>query len=331
MISYAYVNGYPEDTIASSALLSFEHALEQFDSSCEKAITTFLESCDSFFIESDIMGEDMSEDKVLAFEAANENIFAKIGNSIIEITKKFIEFVNDIIDKLKNLSFNRKKDFEKVELLCKEHPEYKEKIMKAFEDGDLTIANVKSFNDLEDAFDELCKMAKKKDIKPGSLEDKWEKAKSKFEKADKMTIVKVAGAVATVMGAIAAVDRFAKTRKDNAKSRQDKVEKALDDMRFLKSREPVKYQALYNDEMGKFHIIVNAHRYINGKESAALDQSNKAIDKVTNKILTFVDNATSKEAKKAFHDELKLKDDIASTLRSRTVNNTYVGTDGSFI
>lgn len=317
MISYAYVNGYPEDTIASSALLSFEHALEQFDSSCEKAITTFLESCDSFFIESDIMGEDMSEDKVLAFEAANENIFAKIGNSIIEITKKFIEFVNGIIDKLKNLSFNRKKDFEKVELLCKEHPEYKEKIMKAFEDGDLTIANVKSFNDLEDAFDELCKMAKKKDIKPGSLEDKWEKAKSKFEKADKMTIVKVAGAVATVMGAIAAVDRFAKTRKDNATSRQKKTTEALEEMKYLASKDPEKFKDLYNEGMSKVRVLVKAHQYINGQASAALDQSNKTIDKVTTKVLTFVDGATSDKSKKAFHDELKLKDEMNRVLKSK--------------
>lgn len=155
--------------------------------------------CDKIDLEL-MMMESVSETTMMIYEDAKKSFLQRVGEKILELRDKFMEFVNKMIDKIKTFSFNHKSNEQKLQKLLKEHPEFKNDTLLAVKEGTLNLTNIKSFKELNDNFDEIIKMAKKGDIDPDSLKGKIEAAKEKHEKKLKKA-AEVAGAASAIITA----------------------------------------------------------------------------------------------------------------------------------
>lgn len=155
--------------------------------------------CDKIDLEL-MMMESVSETTMMIYEDAKKSFLQRVGEKILELRDKFMEFVNKMIDKIKTFSFNHKSNEQKLQKLLKEHPEFKNDTLLAVKEGALNLNNIKSFKELNDNFDEIIKMAKKGDIDPDSLKGKIEAAKEKHEKKLKKA-AEVAGAASAIITA----------------------------------------------------------------------------------------------------------------------------------
>lgn len=155
--------------------------------------------CDKIDLEL-MMMESVSETTMIIYEDAKKSFLQSVGEKILELRDKFMEFVNNMIDKIKTFSFNHKSNEQKLQKLLKEHPEFKNDTLMAVREGALNLNNIKSFKELNDNFDEIIKMAKKGDIDPDSLKGKIEAAKEKHEKKLKKA-AEVAGAASAIITA----------------------------------------------------------------------------------------------------------------------------------
>ena len=77
-------------------------------------------------------------------------------------------------------------------MLAKKHPTFKDEILTAFRTSDFDLKDISSFKELDKAFEEIIKLADKKDADPKSIRAKW---KQKMDKFFSETNVKKADAV----------------------------------------------------------------------------------------------------------------------------------------
>ena len=80
--------------------------------------------CDKIDLEL-MMMESVSETTMMIYEDAKKSFLQRVGEKILELRDKFMEFVNKMIDKIKTFSFNHKSNEQKLQKLLKEHPEFK--------------------------------------------------------------------------------------------------------------------------------------------------------------------------------------------------------------
>lgn len=137
--------------------------------------------CDKIDLEL-MMMESVSETTMMIYEDAKKSFLQRVGEKILELRDKFIEFIDKIIDKIKTFSFNHKSNEQKLRKLLKEHPEFKNDTLMAVKEGTLNLNNIESLKKLNDDFDEIIKLAKKGNVDPNSLKGKFEDAKEKHEK-----------------------------------------------------------------------------------------------------------------------------------------------------
>lgn len=197
MISVNYVNGSLMNIPAYDPFNVFESELNDILDSVHNAYNEYYEAMNEYnlsveFFES---GDDTK------FEAAAEkksNFIDKIGAAIIEVGKKAVAFINNIISKIQESLFANKSDMQKVSALCKKNPEMADDINKAFRDGNLQVADLKSIKELEAAYDEIMRLAKQEKVDPNTLKGKWANAKKKFGNLDQNDIVKGVGVVASL-------------------------------------------------------------------------------------------------------------------------------------
>ena len=137
--------------------------------------------CDKIDLEL-MMMESVSETTMMIYEDAKKSFLRIVGEKILELRDKFMEFVNKMIDKIKTFSFNHKSNEQKLQKLLKEHPEFKNDTLLAVKEGTLNLTNIKSFKELNDNFDEIIRLAKKGNVDPNSLKGKMDAAIEKHEK-----------------------------------------------------------------------------------------------------------------------------------------------------
>lgn len=189
MISVNYVNGSLMDIPMYDPFNVFESELNDVLDSVHNAYNEYQEAMNEYnlsveFFES---GDDV---KLEAVEEKKSNFVDRIGAAIIEVGKKAIAFINNLINKIQESLFANKTDMQKVSALCKKNPDMAEDINKAFRDGSLQVADLRSIKELESAYDEIMRLAKQQNVDPNTLKGKWIAAKKKFGNLEQADLIK---------------------------------------------------------------------------------------------------------------------------------------------
>ena len=336
MISVSYVKNNNAGTLlASDPFLSFENALMQISDEVDREIEIYENACAMYTIESEIMGS-IDENAQLYIEAGNKNVFEKIGDAVIAIGKKIAGFISGIIDKIKNIGFKHKSEEEKLKALMddlkKKDPEkyhsMSKEVVAEFKNGELDFNAIKSIKDMRDAYDEFLELAKKKDSTPDDLQTKLDNIKRKAENADKLAVVKAAGAVGTVVttGLLFAtikskLDGAKKTSMDAEKATAEINEKTIRAIREMQDNtNGISTQAdrdAVSRNLRKSQIIKNANIYANneikdyvGRNMSVIERLirsipfiNRRIQNETDEFLRNVDRHGQKLARRTQHEE----------------------------
>jgi hypothetical protein len=297
MINNEYMDG--------SVCIDMDAVLNEYNS--------FMESCDNemdfmlmdfnimrekVMLESEIMGT-VPEDLMIAYESEKKNIFTMIGEMIIKIYNKIVEIIEDAIDKIKELSFKRKPDIQKIQVYMKKNPKIADEVWNAYKAGALDIKDAKDLKEIDAAYDEILKLAKQQDIKPGTLRDTWEKTKKKLKNLDKPIGV----AVATI-GLAKAIKIFpsecAKAteeyNKHKTKVRKEKAE----------LHERLKNQGVIDDSTGVFRTLLQIWREKNGMYMEKFGECKSCLDRMGDWFAKIADKYLDKNktAAKRLHGNL---------------------------
>ena len=191
MISVNYINNGCEGSIYNDECSLFEQYLSSCMDDIYEAYSELKSKTDFIMLESSIMGA-IDEDKQLFLESENKNYIEIIGKKIIELGKKFMEMIDSLIEKVKNIGFKFKSNEKKMQLLIKKHPELaKEKIQVICDEGALDFSDIDSLAKLDKEFETILRMSKEKNVDPNTLRGRWEKAKKKFVNPDDDTATKI--------------------------------------------------------------------------------------------------------------------------------------------
>lgn len=269
-------------------------------------------------IEQEITGS-VNDTLMLEYEEKKKNFFQKIGEAIITIFEKVRAAIQSAIDKVKEIAFGSKSDLQKLDTLIKKHPELKDEVVCAFNSGALDMKDIKSLKELDDAFEEIMRMSKEKDIDPSTLKGKWEKAKKKFQEDEKSwNISKIANVTKTVLTAGTAVltlggvlkknkDYLEKSHREN-KALEAELEAQLRKEGAITATDP----STGKGGTGKWTALLQITRERNGYHDAARMKNLSLLERMQNGVAKILDKFTSSKQKaKLFNDydtERKIND-----------------------
>lgn len=208
---------------------SYNQSMSELERICMEAcvyITKKSDACDVILSADDSYLIEASED--------GKSIFAKIGEAILAIVRKFGDFLSSILEKMVGVSLEGKSEITKVEKMLKRHPEFKDEILEALNSGAMDLRDIQSVKELDEAANEIVHMAKMGQLDPNKITTKWQMAKHKFEKAMKdgtvNNVAKTIGTITTVSaGLILFRTRITKEKEElrKLKSNNDDREKTL--------------------------------------------------------------------------------------------------------
>lgn len=227
--------------------------------------------CESIFEGSDIVLED----------GEKKNIFEKIGQAILDIIKKCGEFLSKIIDKLTGMGFEGKSQIVKAEKLIKRHPEFKDQLMEALQNGDLDLTEIKNVKELDEAATEIIHLASLQKMNPDSIKTKWAKAWNKFKKSmEDGTAKNVLTTVTTAGGAAGALLLF--------KHKYDKMKQEAINLKNSNAEKGTKLAELIDkvDEMDKNMRASNLETQLRLRAlETVVSQSSSAVTETVNRTM----------------------------------------------
>lgn len=263
------------------------------------------------------MMESTSEENMIVYEEAKKSFLQKVGEKILELRDKFIEFVDKMIDKIKTFTFNYSSNEQKLKKLLKEHPEFKNDTLMAVREGTLNLNNIKSLKDLDDNFNEIIKLAKKDNIDPDSLQGRIEAFKEKYnakieriEKAAKTTTVIITASLAVVTF-VPKIAEALKNADECKKKRNNYYLNAYKELQNgIKDNNGNEYKI--TNDTGKYQAITSLNRWIDGEYAKILGKNLNVIDLIRNSIDKFLDShdVTKGKSKDAFHFNMQYGNDI---------------------
>lgn len=280
-------------------------------------------------IEQEITGS-VNDTLMLEYEEKKKNFFQKIGETIITIFEKVRAVIQSAIDKVKEIAFGSKSDLQKLDALIKKHPELKDEVVCAFNSGALDMKDIKSLKELDDAFEEVMRMSKEKDIDPNTLKGKWEKAKKKFQEDEKTwNVSKIANVTKTVLTAGTLALTFGGVLKKNKdyleeshrknKALEAELEKRLRDEGAITAADP----STGKGGTGKWTALLQISRERNGYHDAARMRNLSLLERMQNGVAKILDKFTSKEqTDKLFNDykterQIKKKQEKSEAKKTR--------------
>jgi len=224
MISFGFINGESEALLATDEYVEFENTLSKIEDCLKEAYDEYFVYEKAYEAELFVM-EEVSKETSDKKEETKLNVVEKIGKAIAEIVKAFIRFLERMGERIKNLGFENKSDYEKLQKLANSNTEYKSQIIDAIKAGDLDISSAKNIKEVESLYYEFLAEAKSKD--PSSA---FEKFKYKMKNIDKSTGVKVvaavAGAVTLGNGLFKLQQNVSQLKHNQAKYKSDAIEMA---------------------------------------------------------------------------------------------------------
>lgn len=186
MISLSYINGTTDDlnSRSFSDIKELFESLDIFQNIVDSEIDMYIESTEIIALEKEL------SDKGEAVTKVNSNVFAKVGNAIIEACKKFKEFIDKIIASLNDKSIANKNDMDKLQILMKEYPDLKSKIILSYEEGELNIASAKTISELNNTYAELERLSRDSKIDPTTFRGRVDAAMKRFANFEKSDAAK---------------------------------------------------------------------------------------------------------------------------------------------
>lgn len=322
MISFNYVNDIKDGTFIS--LLKIESDINNITDNIEIAYQEYVNALNVYELNKTFLeSNDIDEEKITALEASEDNFVSKLGQGIIDIFKKTIAFITEMIDKLKEKFTNKKADFSKANLLCKQNPQLNkyltDEVKSAIDSGKLKVTDIKALADLDKSYDELVAMSKRRNIDPNSLKAKWENAKKKFENFPKAPIV--VGAV-TIVGLMETYTRLNRNLTDSKSTLNNSL------------TEMVNFSTANRDSLdignkGYFRILTDAARYRAGQHVAAANESNSIAVFISNLADAVVRRASGYNANDR-HDPnnrntayTRMKREVIDTVHQNNDRNRY--------
>lgn len=336
MISSAFINNGCEDSLYNDECNTFLRYLNTCTNDITESYLDMKSKTDFIMMESEIMGE-ISSDKMIVLESENKNFIEKIGAKVIEITKKFAEFIGKIIDKIKDMAFRFKSNEKKMDILLKEHPELaKEKIQILCDEGGLEFNDIKSLSELDKEFDKIIKLAKEGKEDPDSLKARWRKASAKWINPDDDRVTKIKKVTGAVTGTIALVTAIAFVKKQFAKNKQDLTdanqankehEAMILDMMDKDDKSKV------NSKSGYFTLLLAMHRERNGCYTKATQQNMSLLNRITNSIASVADKVTGSKAGKVVFGDLKTnyQKDLLHSIKKNSYTLDRKAKDSAYI
>lgn len=211
MISYAFVNSSTEPIYSAEQSNMLVRECHNLCDNLFKDIDAYMEHYDMFTFESD-MFESVDNDEMIALEAEGKNIFTKIGEAVMNLFDRFITMMKGWVKKIKNLSFEKKSDSDKLEVMIKQHPELKEKIIANAKDFD--FSEIRTLSELDEYYKKILEA------------ENPDKKKELFEK-----MVKVAQGTGAVVGVGVSVIKIGEFlgsfKKNNNKVLKDAQDKTI--------------------------------------------------------------------------------------------------------
>ena len=322
LISSNFVqNGY--DDFYPNPCVQFEQALVEATIAYENEKRLIKERVESAKLQSFIMETDET-DSVNIYTEAEKNIFARLGEMVVNLLRRFTAMCDKIIEKLKGGNLKGKSGEQKLDKLAKKHPELtKEKIRDLAEEGGLNFADFESLSKLDSEFYRIMKMAEDSKVDPKSFRGKCQEFEKKVKNDDTklQTAAKVAGAAGAVIGLAAAVKKYKKdsaelgVRVAEAKETERKLNKALYDNLKAAYRDDGKLGDAANkkvDEMGKFELLVRMNNLRMNKKNKAISNNTGALNNFYMAIVKGIDKVVGSGAGKAVFGDVagNTKDDI---------------------
>lgn len=319
MITMKYINGeytLETDLVCAPFEAYFESCLDDFHTK----YANFALISDKYLLEKSIM-ESVSNDSEIMYESEKKSFLETIGETLINLYNRFMEFIDNIIDNIKTYVFNKKTDLQKLDILLKKHPELKDEAVMAFKDGTFTLDDVKSLKELDVTFEEILKIAKKSNIDPDSLKGKWEKVKLKFEK-NREKIETTAKFTTCVISAAVALKTYT-SRCSDAKLR------SLESKTRMREYKQEAYRILSDESVidnntGLGTTLLSIYRELMGKHAAARKENLQFIDILGNSIASFVDRLASDNMTSQLHRDLQYREPNSNHRREVDVNVRFV-------
>ena len=295
----------------------------------DEEIALYEDLCDSLKFENEIYTEANSATAQQA-NSTKTNIFAKIGNAIIELFKKFGNWLKSFTGRVKKIDFENKSNTQKLEALIKKHPDLKNQILENM--PNLNLNNIKSLSELEKEFDALMAYSDRLNEsefkrKSRQLMDKYDK---KFENFNNRasTAIKVGASVAGLITITAGIKKAVnEVNETNAKDRQacnqivksisieqQKAEEALRANSHDQRVNPDKFN-LDNTSNFNSHGIVRTKldimRWKKAKTVSVLGNEFTLIERGVNCLASFLDRIFDKDSAKG--NKFRQNSKIAAT------------------
>lgn len=290
MISLSYINGSDIDIPAYDPFKVFESDLNDILDAVNTASKEYHEAMNEYNLSVEFF-ETGDDTKLEAAEEKKTNFVDRIGAAIIEVGRKAVAFITNIINKIQESLFANKSDMQKVSALCKKNPGMADEINKAFKEGNLQVADIKSIKDLEATYDEIMRLAKQEKVDPNTLKGKWIAAKKRFGSLSEADIIKgletslkvagtAAGLVITIGNLPTAISNI-KNWRQNAKDKTELAELTLQAARNNAETSSIKLQeardqAERNKESHKSQMDLNELKKKGAEMANNITKNNEA-------------------------------------------------------
>ena len=293
MISAAFVRGetYTEDF--SSEIINATN--DKMYLEIESLTEDYLDKSDRLLFESATFDDNRLESYVIE---SGKNVFEKIGEFIISLHTKFVNFITKIMTSIENRKFATKDYENKLNELSHGDQTLKADIVEKFKNADLSISDMKSLSEFDKTYRELVELSKKSEIDPKSFKGKVEAFKEKFKDIDKSAVVNMAkaftavataaGAIAVLKGNLSKVKASHQTILANEKKVNEGLSVAYNELIKSKNRDIVD-----TTRMSNYQAIMNLTNFYYGKYNSIVARDNatcKKADGIVNGLINLVTN-----------------------------------------
>lgn len=225
MISISFVNGDTKE-LPSFDYLNIEHTIEESCNEMQDIADDYLTKYSHYMFEYAIEKKESSIDPRLVTEG--ENVFATIGEKVVALAKKVVEYITKLFDRITGRLIDNKSDIEKMNKYLKtiNDPELRKSVFYKYQSGELDLTNLNSVKDISNAYDELVRLDRQ-NSNPTTFKGKANKFFANVK--DKMTVQNTKTPVEVVLTVVNVALGLAKLKDvvKGTKGESGKVEKVV--------------------------------------------------------------------------------------------------------
>lgn len=222
MISISFVNGDTKE-LPSFDYLNIEHTIEESCNEMQDIANDYLTKYSHYMFEYAIEKKESRIDPRLVTEG--ENVFTVIGEKVIELAKKVVEYITKLFDRITGRLIDNKSDIEKMNKYLKtiNDPELRKSVFYKYQSGELDLTNLNSVKDISNAYDELVRLDRK-NSNPTTFKGKADKffanVKDKMTMQNTKTAAEIVLTVVNVGVGLTKIKSFVKGTKDESNKAQ---------------------------------------------------------------------------------------------------------------